>query len=88
MKELRAETDMMAAQALNTEPVDAYAASLMNDRFIDHQNDTNRRILVAISPHLSAEQMDGLRTQFDAWYAGAKASSRVELERAARGKTP
>lgn len=81
--ELRRETDETAALALHPHPTDAVSVAQARSDFVDRQNETNRRILEAITPKLTAQQLDGLRTQFDAWYAGAKASARVELERAA-----
>ena len=83
--ELRRETDETAAMALNPSPTDVVSLAQARLDFIDRQNETNRRILNVITPRLTAQQLDGLRTQFDAWYAGAKASARVELERAAGG---
>lgn len=83
--ELRRETDETAALVLNPGRTDAVSAAQAKLDFIDRQNETNRRILDGIAPKLTAQQLDGPRTQFDAWYAGAKASARVELERAAGG---
>lgn len=85
--ELRRETDETAALALNPGPTDAVSAAQARSDFVDRQNETNRRILDAIAPKLTAQQLEGLRTQFDAWYAGAQASARVELDRAAVGTT-
>lgn len=80
--ELRRESDETAALRLNPGPADALSVAQAKLDFIDRQNETNRRILRGIASKLTAQQLDGLRTQFDAWHAGAAASARVELERA------
>lgn len=83
--ELRRETEESVALDRNAKPADAYTEAQTKLALIDRQHATNLRILDSVAPDLTAQQLAGLRTQFDSWYAGAQASARVELDRAAAG---
>jgi hypothetical protein len=73
--ELRRETDESAVLARRPKPTDAEGIARAEKDFIVRQNNTNLRILDAVAPQLSVQQLKGLRTQFEAWFAGAQASA-------------
>jgi len=73
------------ALGADAKPADAYTAARAKLALVDRQHATNLRILDSVTPDLTAQQLAALRTQFDSWYAGAQASARLELDRAAAG---
>lgn len=81
--QMRRETDEETALARNAPLRNSHDEAQAKLEYIDRQHATNLRILDAVTPKLTARQLAGLRTQFESWHAGAKASARVELERAA-----
>lgn len=78
--ELRRETEESLELEVRSQPTDLESAIRMREETINRQNETNRRILAAMSPHLNEEQSRALRAQFDAGHAARMATFRSEQE--------
>lgn len=61
-------------------PADLESLITMREDTINRQNQTNLRILAAVSPQLTDEQAQALRVQFDAGHAARMATFRAEQE--------
>jgi hypothetical protein len=82
--ELRRETEeSLRLASLRSVPADAMAVAQIKEETINRQNETNLRILRAITPQLTEEQARALRAIFERGNASRLASLRAEREQAA-----
>jgi hypothetical protein len=84
--ELTREEDETAAMARTATRTDPQSVAQAKEDLIRRQNETNVRILHTISPSLTAQQVQGLRQQFEEWYTSAQASARAQRASAAGGQ--
>lgn len=79
--ELRRETEeALEAEATMAAPTDVQTAVRMREETINRQNETNQRILRAVSAKLTAAQTEALRAQFASGHAARMATFEAERE--------
>jgi hypothetical protein len=78
--QLRRETEESLELAGTAQPTDLESVLQMREESVHRQNDTNMRILAAMTPHLTAEQTKALRTQFESGHTARMATFRAEQE--------
>jgi len=83
--ELRRETDDSLGIDNRNGPVDPETALRIKEETINRQNETNLRVLDAVTNQLTVDQVTALRTQFEAGHASRLAALREEREQAASG---
>lgn len=78
--QLRRETEQTLEVESTTPPRDVDSMVRMREEAINRQNETNMRILRAVSGQLTEEQAKALRAQFDSGHAARMAAFRTERD--------
>lgn len=78
--QLRREAEESLELESTNQPTDVESFLRLREEAINRQNDTNMRILAAVSPQLTQEQAKALRAQFESGHAARTAGFRSEQE--------
>jgi hypothetical protein len=78
--QMRRETEESLEIESTARPTDLDSVIRMREESLNRQNQTNLRILAAVSAQLTEEQAKALRTQFDSGHAARMATFRAEQE--------
>lgn len=78
--ELKREAQESLELAAGPQPNDIESSFRQREETLNRNNDTNMRILAAVSPKLSAEATKALRTQFESGHAARLSALRAELD--------
>lgn len=80
MAELRVETEESLAIDSTAGPMDAQAAVQLKIETLNRQHATNLRILEKMTPQMTLEQSNMMRTMFEGWIRPRLAAARAEQE--------
>jgi hypothetical protein len=78
--QMRREAEESLEIESTAQPADLESLIKMREDALNRQNQTNLRILAAVSPQLTEEQAKALRAQFDSGHAARMAAFRAEQE--------
>jgi hypothetical protein len=84
--QMRREAEESLELESTNQPTDVESFLRQREETINRQNDTNMRILAAVSPQLTQEQVKALRAQFESGHAARTAAFRSEQETLRQGK--
>lgn len=86
MAELRVETEESLQIDSSIGPMDAQAAAQLKIETLNRQHATNLRILEKMTPQLTMEQSERMRTMFEGWITPRLAAARAEQEMLANSR--